>query len=247
MSAENEQLAADVAASVRFDQALEKSQDAQQYIDMAIGIGIAVLAALFLLRFYRKKQRADSCLPICDRHPASGQRFIFRRFCRRPAPAAMSVCMLTGHRRLPSDGGELRCRLDAYIDVLCRRGVTEFLSGGALGFDLLGAEAVLYAQRAHPQVTLTDGVLPCRNQSHRYSAAQRLRYEGILGPGAEGETGCQTFIMTGVCWCAIASWPSAPTCVCAISHSRAGARPTLLPLRRRADCLFLTWPNRTKE
>ena len=57
MSAENEQLAADIAASVRFDQALEKSQDAQQYIDMAIGIGIAVLAALFLLRFYRKKQR----------------------------------------------------------------------------------------------------------------------------------------------------------------------------------------------
>lgn len=91
----------------------------------------------------------------------------------------MSVCMLTGHRRLPSDGGELRCRLDAYIDVLCRRGVTEFLSGGALGFDLLGAEAVLYAQCTHPQVTLTM-VLPCRNQSHRYSAAQRLRYESIL-------------------------------------------------------------------
>ena len=55
--ADNEQRAADIAARVRFDQALEKSQDAQQYIDMAIGIGIAVLAALFLLRFYRKKQR----------------------------------------------------------------------------------------------------------------------------------------------------------------------------------------------
>ena len=86
--------------------------------------------------------------------------------------------MLTGHRRLPSDGGELRCRLDAYIDVLCRRGVTEFLSGGALGFDLLGAEAVLYAQCTHPQVTLTM-VLPCRNQSHRYSAARAQKVDWL--------------------------------------------------------------------
>ncbi len=91
----------------------------------------------------------------------------------------MSICMLSGHRRLPPDGGALRKRLDARIDALCQRGVTEFLSGGALGFDLLAAEAVLEARRRYPQVSLTM-VLPCRNQPDRYPQGQKLRYAGIL-------------------------------------------------------------------
>ncbi len=91
----------------------------------------------------------------------------------------MSVCMLTGHRRLPADGGSLRRRLDAHVERLCQSGVTEFLCGGAMGFDLLGAEAVLRARERHPQISLTM-VVPCRNQPERYPAPQRARYADLL-------------------------------------------------------------------
>lgn len=92
----------------------------------------------------------------------------------------MSVCMLSGHRRLPAAGAMLRHRLDVHIDELCRRGVCEFLSGGALGFDLLGAEAVLAARERFPDIALTM-MLPCRDQPLHYSPVQKLRYDSIVG------------------------------------------------------------------
>lgn len=56
MSAENEELSAGIAASVRFDEALDKSQDPQQYIDLAVGLGVGILAVLLFLRFQRKRK-----------------------------------------------------------------------------------------------------------------------------------------------------------------------------------------------
>ena len=89
------------------------------------------------------------------------------------------VCMFSGHRRLPRDAAQLRRRLDVHIERLSADGAVEFLSGGALGFDLLAAEAVLEARQRHPQLSLTM-MLPCRNQADRYSADQKRRYHSIL-------------------------------------------------------------------
>ena len=91
----------------------------------------------------------------------------------------MSVCMFSGHRRLPQDGGALRRALEARVFQLCGQGVDEFLSGGAMGFDLLAAGAVLQAREAFPQVSLTM-VLPCRGQALRYPAGQKALYDEIL-------------------------------------------------------------------
>ena len=86
--------------------------------------------------------------------------------------------MLTGHRRLPSDGGALRRRLDARIGALCREGVTEFLSGGALGFDLLAAEAVLRAREQLPVQLLC--AVPFDQQADHYTPDWKRRFNHCL-------------------------------------------------------------------
>lgn len=75
MSQQSTELIDSVAQSVRFDAILDKSQDAQRYIDFAVFAGVLILAALSLVLIYRsqkKKQRAqarqqralsDSCAP----------------------------------------------------------------------------------------------------------------------------------------------------------------------------------------
>jgi len=64
--------------------------------------------------------------------------------------------------------------LDAY-----HQGYRYFLSGGARGFDLLAAEVVLTLKNTHPSVRLIM-VLPCGDQTQKWSAADRLRYQKIL-------------------------------------------------------------------
>lgn len=149
----------------------------------------------------------------------------------------MSVCMLTGHRRLPSDGGALRRRLDARIGALCREGVTEFLSGGALGFDLLAAEAVLRAQRSYPQAALTM-VLPCRNQSHRYPAAQRLRYEGILARAQKVDWLSEAYYDGCMLVRNRAMAERADLCLCYLTQSRGGTAHAVAAAAARGLPIF---------
>lgn len=53
------------------------------------------------------------------------------------------TCCFTGHRRLPSDRIEqITKRLSDEIDNLYRQGVTEYISGGALGFDQIAASLI---------------------------------------------------------------------------------------------------------
>lgn len=54
--ADSETLAA-VAASLRFDEALDKANDAQRYIDMAVLIGVVLLGALSLVLIYRNQKK----------------------------------------------------------------------------------------------------------------------------------------------------------------------------------------------
>ena len=58
-------------------------------------------------------------------------------------------------------------------------GFTRFLSGMALGVDMLAAEVVLKMRKEHPEVSLAC-VLPCRDQANRWQEADRLRHQDIL-------------------------------------------------------------------
>lgn len=92
------------------------------------------------------------------------------------------VACFSGHRRLPQDCAELQTNLEKAIIELIECGVVFFGNGGAVGFDLLAAAAVLKLKEDYPHIRLVM-VLPCspEQQSLKWSDDQKKRYYEILG------------------------------------------------------------------
>ena len=97
-------------------------------------------------------------------------------------------CCFTGHRpnALPALGREdteemhhLLYLLDRAIVSAIDEGITDFYVGGAQGFDMLAAEAVLRQQTLYPALSL-HLALPGRDQSDGWSEIDRRRYDEIL-------------------------------------------------------------------
>lgn len=93
----------------------------------------------------------------------------------------MKVACFSGHRNLPQDCMELQANLEKAIVELIERGVVFFGSGGAVGWDLLAAAAVLKLKEDYPHIRLVM-VLPCppEQQSSYWNDEQKKRYYRIL-------------------------------------------------------------------
>ena len=90
-----------------------------------------------------------------------------------------TVCF-SGHRLIPPQVQKpLADRLEALLVQLIESGHARFCAGGALGFDTLAAQTVLRLKECYPHIRLIL-VLPCRTQSHNWSAANRAVYDHIL-------------------------------------------------------------------
>ena len=74
---------------------------------------------------------------------------------------------------------ELSELMDRALYSMLHQGVTEFRTGGALGFDTLAALKVLDLRERYPQVRLWL-ILPCRNQDAEWCLRDRQIYAGIL-------------------------------------------------------------------
>lgn len=94
------------------------------------------------------------------------------------------ICIFTGHRDLPRDTGPLRAALLRQITALSAGGFTDFLSGGAMGFDLLAAETVLELRPVLPRVRLLM-ILPCEGQDRAYPPGEKARYRSVLAQAAD--------------------------------------------------------------
>ncbi len=85
----------------------------------------------------------------------------------------MTTCCFTGHRQLPfGKRAELAAILDRRIAALFEVGFVDFRAGGALGFDMLAAERVLFFKKSHPECRL-HLYLPCRDHDKGWSAHDR--------------------------------------------------------------------------
>ncbi|MBO4940705.1 MAG: DUF1273 family protein [Clostridia bacterium] len=94
-------------------------------------------------------------------------------------------CCFSGHRDLPYGSKEkIADILGEVICDLAEKGYTEFISGGALGFDLLAAEVVLQKKKNIPFLKLIMA-LPCRDQNLRWPGADKRRYEKVIGRADE--------------------------------------------------------------
>ena len=93
-----------------------------------------------------------------------------------------SVCF-TGHRTIADDKEKLSARLYALLErLVTEKKVTDFYTGGAVGWDALAALTVLKLRESYPEVKL-HLVLPCpfEEQSAKWNEAQKAEYQHILG------------------------------------------------------------------
>lgn len=89
----------------------------------------------------------------------------------------LRTCFFTGHRRLPSKRLEdINEVLSAELErLIIEYDVRDFISGGALGFDTVAAEAVDKMKEKYPHIRLLL-YLPCYGQSRKWHDKQKYRY-----------------------------------------------------------------------
>ena len=91
-----------------------------------------------------------------------------------------SVCF-TGHRTIAEDKETLSARLYALLErFVTEQKVTDFYTGGAVGWDALAALTVLKLRESYPEVKL-HLVLPCpfEEQSAKWNEAQKEEHKHI--------------------------------------------------------------------
>lgn len=98
------------------------------------------------------------------------------------------TCCFTGHRpqKLPWGFKEsgLRYALTKEdttqaIEEAIKNGKKHFITGMALGFDMMCAEIVLTFKRKYPDITL-ECAIPCKGQEKVWHKDQQIRYHNIL-------------------------------------------------------------------
>ncbi len=97
-----------------------------------------------------------------------------------------NTCCFTGHRSLTDEEKRLCLnRLNRSVEKLILTGVTNFITGGALGFDTIAEISVLTLKRnKYPKIKMTVAV-PFKGQSDRWNAADRALYRTILSEADE--------------------------------------------------------------
>ena len=87
-----------------------------------------------------------------------------------------STCSFTGHRTIP-DGmtNYLFQRIKDGVNYLYCQEIRTFLTGGALGFDSLAAEAVIECRKECPDIRLII-VAPCKDQEKKWGIKDKIRY-----------------------------------------------------------------------
>lgn len=90
-----------------------------------------------------------------------------------------TTCFFTGHREISPESYNHIYQLVLYhIQNLYKQGITDFVCGGALGFDTLAANAVIEAkQTLDIRLHL---VLPHADQSKAFTDEQKFEYERIM-------------------------------------------------------------------
>ena len=91
-----------------------------------------------------------------------------------------SVCF-TGHRTIAEDKETLSARLYALLErFVTEQKITDFYTGGAVGWDALAALTVLKLRESYPEVKL-HLVLPCpfEEQSAKWNEAQKEEHKHI--------------------------------------------------------------------
>ncbi|MGN0608767.1 MAG: SLOG family protein [Oscillospiraceae bacterium] len=93
----------------------------------------------------------------------------------------MRSCCFTGHRKIQITENLTRILSNNLCCLIEEYGVTDFYSGGAVGWDTLCAQTVINLRRKYPQIRL-HLILPCceEQQTAAWSGRQKAEYREIL-------------------------------------------------------------------
>ena len=91
-----------------------------------------------------------------------------------------ATAAFTGHRWYDSSRKHsVRKKIEECVREAYRNGITNFISGMAIGFDLMAAELVLSLKQDCPAITLT-AALPFGEQASRFNERNKSRYYKCL-------------------------------------------------------------------
>ncbi|MBQ3425572.1 MAG: DUF1273 family protein [Clostridia bacterium] len=90
-------------------------------------------------------------------------------------------CFFTGHRIIPAAHRELLINQtrDAALWLIENRDITDFIAGGALGYDTLAEMLILRLRGQYPQIKL-HLYLPCHNQTAKWNKADKALWQRII-------------------------------------------------------------------
>ena len=98
--------------------------------------------------------------------------------------AEKTLCF-TGHRIIAGAHYAAVCdSLEREIDKYISKGYTHFISGGAMGFDLVCGETIVLLKEKFPDIKLIM-VLPFVNQAKRFPIDWKQRYDFVLSAADE--------------------------------------------------------------
>jgi len=155
----------------------------------------------------------------------------------------LTVCF-TGHRVIPrNDLDSLTGTLDALLEALYQKGYRDFISGAAVGFDMLAAERVLMLKQNHPDASLHLAI-PCSTQYERWSDADCERYERMVYH-ADSTRVLSQFYYEG-CMQVRNQYmvDRSSLCLCYLTHSRGGTMSTVAyAMKQECPVLNLAMPD----
>lgn len=73
---------------------------------------------------------------------------------------------------------EFRKNMKLFLEMLVKRGINKFISGMAMGFDIIMAEIVLELKKDYP-IEL-EGAIPCLGQEDKWSVDYKERYKSLF-------------------------------------------------------------------
>ena len=91
-----------------------------------------------------------------------------------------NTCCFTGHRDISAMSfRELADRVDPLLQRLIKNGYKYFVCGGAIGFDTFAATYICSLKKRGFAIKLVL-MLPCRDQTAKWSNYDKMLYESIL-------------------------------------------------------------------
>lgn len=143
------------------------------------------------------------------------------------------TCCFTGHRTLPANRVQtIIINLDREIDALIGQGVTDFISGGALGFDQIAASLIVAKKEMGKKIRLIFA-LPFKNQDTLWNEKQKELYQNLLGEAEE-----VTFVSEEYdpfCMKRRNKYmvEHSAYCICALLHEKSGTAQTVRFARKK--------------